>query len=158
MEFSCLKLDFQTLYRLQRQDFNISNTVNNEKRRKDIQEKGNKIFWTENANMKALIFVHLSSGSVSRKLGCRVFKYSRGNIIFGLLPLQLLHAEAYTSAIYFHKIFIHKSFSCWIFHVHILVAIMWKMPIKFTIPCNLTLLRSVYIVSFFLRQHRMPIF
>ena len=26
----------------------------------------NKIFWTENANMKALIFVHLSSGSVSR--------------------------------------------------------------------------------------------
>ena len=32
----------------------------------------NKIFWTENANMKALIFVHLSSGSVSRKLGCLV--------------------------------------------------------------------------------------
>ena len=30
----------------------------------------NKIFWTENANMKALIFVHLSSGSVSRELGC----------------------------------------------------------------------------------------
>ena len=74
LEFSCLKLDFQTLYRLQRQDFNISNTVNNEKRREDIQEKGNKIFWRENANMKALIFVHLSSGSVSRKLGCLALK------------------------------------------------------------------------------------
>ena len=33
-----------------------------------------KIFWTENANMKALIFVHLSSGSVSRKLGCLALK------------------------------------------------------------------------------------
>ena len=104
MEFSCLKLDFQTLYRLQRQDFNISNTVNNEKRRKDIQEKGNKIFWTENANMKALIFVHLSSGSVSRKLGCRAFKYCRGNNIFGLLPLPLLHTEIQNGNDYYRQI------------------------------------------------------
>ena len=31
LDFRCLKLDFQTVHKIQRQDFNISNGVHNEK-------------------------------------------------------------------------------------------------------------------------------
>ena len=106
--------------------------------------------------MKALIFVHLSSGSVSRKLGCLEYKtYGRKN-----------HSFRFTLVIFTNEndVRLRKSeyIQCNYFLSNIGSSFIQKRNFSYTVcyhvknahniyqPCNLTLLRSIYIVSFFL--------
>lgn len=105
--------------------------------------------------MKALIFVHLSSGSVSRKLGCLEYKtYGRKNhsfrftlVIFTNENDVRLRKSEYIQCNYFlsniGSLFIQKRNFSYTVCYHV------KNAHNIYQPCNLTLLRSIYIVSFF---------